>query len=145
MKSVHVVAAVIWGKDDCVLLARRPEHLHQGGLWEFPGGKVDVGETVEQALIREIKEELSLSVDPENCAFLQQVHHDYPDKSVLLEFWQISAFSGTAVGNEGQEVRWVPVQELSEYEFPAANLPLIQRLNAYSCCSLLPTKISDNR
>ncbi len=128
MKSVHVVAAVIWREDGCVLLARRPPHLHQGGLWEFPGGKVDAGESVEQALVREIKEELNLSLYPDNCSFLLQVHHDYPDKSVLLEFWQIKAFSGTPVGNEGQEIRWVPVVQLSAYEFPAANLPLIPLL-----------------
>ncbi len=140
MKRVHVVAAVICREDDTVLLARRPRHLHQGGLWEFPGGKVAPGEPVEQALARELYEELAITVDPGRTTFLQQISHDYPDKKVLLEFWRVVGYSGEAVGNEGQEIRWVPVGELSRYDFPLANIPIIQLLQR-NACSLLPTEI----
>ncbi len=82
MKRVHVAAAVIRGSDGRVLIARRPEDKHQGGLWEFPGGKVEDGEPVRAALARELEEELGIRV--ERARPLIQVRHDYADKHVLL-------------------------------------------------------------
>ncbi len=125
-KRVHVVAAIIVDAQQRVLIARRPEHLHQGGLWEFPGGKLEAGETALQALQREIREELALDVID---AFLfQQIAHDYPDKSVLLEFWQVTQFSGEPRGLEGQPIAWVEAQALRNYAFPAANVPVVDAL-----------------
>lgn len=123
MKRVHVAAAVIRGADGRVLIAKRPEEKHQGGLWEFPGGKVEDGEAVEAALARELEEELGIRV--EAARPLIQIHHDYPDKQVLLDVWEVTAFSGEPHGAEGQPLAWVESRDLPDYAFPAANQPII--------------------
>lgn len=123
MKRLHVAAAVIRGADDRVLIARRPEHKHQGGLWEFPGGKVESGEAVEVALARELLEELGIRVSASRP--LIQVQHDYPDQQVLLDVYEVSAFDGEPHGAEGQPLAWVAPRELTDYAFPEANQPII--------------------
>lgn len=123
MKRVHVAAAVIRGQDGRILLAKRPDHLHQGGLWEFPGGKVESGETVRAALDRELKEELGIEL--QSARPLIKVRHDYPDKQVLLDVWDVSSFSGEPHGAEGQPLSWAAPRELGNYQFPAANLPIV--------------------
>ncbi|MEZ5530251.1 MAG: 8-oxo-dGTP diphosphatase MutT [Porticoccaceae bacterium] len=123
MKVVHVAAAVILGTDGSILIARRPDHIHKGGLWEFPGGKVEDGETVSDALARELDEELAIQVlaaEP-----LLEVRHDYPDKSVLLDVWCVSEYRGEPRGNEGQPTRWVMPTQLIDFPFPEANQPII--------------------
>lgn len=125
---VHVAAAAIFDAAGRVLIARRPNHLHQGGLWEFPGGKVEAGESVSTALLRELNEELGIEV--QTARPLIRVRHDYPDKSVLLDVWRVDAFTGASAlndgkGREGQAVKWVLPIELSEYGFPAANVPIV--------------------
>ena len=122
-KRVHVAVGVISDGADCILISRRAEHLHQGGLWEFPGGKVEADETVEQALRRELLEELAIEVIEQQP--LLAIAHDYSDKSVLLDVWWVSVFSGEPQGREGQPLRWVNVSALHEIEFPAANQPII--------------------
>lgn len=123
MKRVHVAAAVIRGANGRVLLARRPEDKHQGGLWEFPGGKVEAGEAVETALARELEEELGIRVVAARP--LIQIRHDYPDQRVLLDVWEVGAFAGEPHGAEGQTLAWVAPRQLPEYEFPAANYPIV--------------------
>jgi len=123
VKPLHVVAAAVVNERGEVLVARRHDHLHQGGLWEFPGGKVEPGEGVRHALSRELQEELGIR--PLQQRPLIRVHHDYPDRSVLLDVWQVTAFSGTPHGREGQPVEWVPADELHSRDFPAANLPIL--------------------
>jgi 8-oxo-dGTP diphosphatase len=120
---VHVAVGVISDGGVNILVARRPEHVHQGGLWEFPGGKVEAGETVQQALQRELLEELA--IDVQQCEPLLTVVHDYADKSVLLDVWWISEFSGVPHGREGQPLRWVCGAELSSLEFPKANRAIV--------------------
>jgi len=120
---VHVAVGVIVAADGKILIAQRPENVHQGGLWEFPGGKVDAGETVSAALKRELAEELDIAV--EQTQPLIEIRHDYGDKAVLLDVHKVTAFSGTAKGNEGQPIRWVPTAELANYNFPAANKPIV--------------------
>ncbi|MGL4318493.1 MAG: Nudix family hydrolase [Pseudomonas sp.] len=123
MKRVHVAAAVIRGADGRVLIAKRAADQHQGGLWEFPGGKVEEGEAVQAALARELEEELGIRVSAARP--LIQVQHDYPDKQVLLDVWEVSAFSGEPHGAEGQPLAWATPRELEDYEFPAANQPIV--------------------
>lgn len=123
MKRVHVAAAVIRGAEGRILIARRPQHLHQGGLWEFPGGKVEAGESVRAALVRELLEELGIRV--QQARPLLKVSHDYPDKQVLLDVWEVSRFSGEPHGAEGQPLAWVTPRQLPEYAFPAANQPIV--------------------
>lgn len=120
---LHVMAAVIRSPEGRVLIARRPEDKDQGGLWEFPGGKRESGETRETALARELREELGIEV--RQARPLIQVRHAYPNKTVLLDVWQVTAFEGEARGLEGQPVRWVWPDELPDYRFPAANYPII--------------------
>ncbi|GGY62839.1 hypothetical protein GCM10011613_02970 [Cellvibrio zantedeschiae] len=131
-RIVHVAVGVIVGADGTILIAKRPDKVHQGGLWEFPGGKVEQGETLFDALKRELYEELAieiLSTEP-----LIKIHHDYGDKVVLLDVHKITAFTGEAKGNEGQPIAWVAPQSLYQYEFPAANRPIVNAIN-------LPTRL----
>ena len=132
IKRIHVVAAVIYGDSEQILIARRPQHLHQGGLWEFPGGKVEAGESAYQGLVRELNEELAINVT--TATPFMQVSHDYSDKQVLLDIWQVTAFTGQPRGVEGQDCRWVPLTELlgesSAYQFPDANKSILQKLAA---------------
>lgn len=123
MKRIHVAAAVIRGADGRILIARRGETQHQGGLWEFPGGKVEDGEAVETALARELREELGIEVGAARP--LIEVRHDYPDKHILLDVWEVSAFSGEPHGAEGQPLAWVSPRDLGQYEFPEANRPIV--------------------
>jgi 8-oxo-dGTP diphosphatase len=126
---VHVAVGVIVDADgQRVLLAKRPAHVHQGDLWEFPGGKVEPGETSSQALARELREELAIEVVC--CSPLLEVAHDYADKSVLLEVWQISRFTGQAQGSEGQLLRWAAIENLHQFTFPAANRRIVAQLQA---------------
>jgi 8-oxo-dGTP diphosphatase len=121
---VHVAVAVIVNDDNEVCISLRHQDSHQGGLWEFPGGKIEPGESIEQALIREIKEELGLVIEASRP--LITIDHHYHDKKVCLHVNKVTAYCGQATGVEGQEVRWLPVAQLSQYEFPAANLPIIK-------------------
>src|SRR5690554_3990427 len=102
-KRVHVVAAVIRNAQQQILLALRPSDKHMGGLWEFPGGKCEANESPEQALMRELYEELGIVI--ENPQPLIQVRHDYPDLHVLLDVYEVRSFNGQAHGAEGQQVR----------------------------------------
>ena len=120
--ELHVAVGVISNAVGEVLIARRPEHLHQGGLWEFPGGKLEVGETVVEALRRELLEELDIEL--ERASPLLQVRHAYPDRRVLLDVWRVSAYRGEPRGLENQPIRWVSPQQLPSYNFPAANRPI---------------------
>lgn len=120
---LHVAAAVIEDHDGRILLARRPVHLHQGGLWEFPGGKVEPGEDVRIALERELAEELGIKVT--RAVPLIRIPYEYPDRRVLLDVWRVTAFENTPHGAEGQTIRWVEPAELRDYDFPAANSPII--------------------
>ena len=130
MTLVHVAVGVIVDSEQRVLLAKRSESSHQGGLWEFPGGKVEAGEAVSVALARELQEELAIKV--ESAEPLLEVRHDYADKSVLLDVWVVSDFSGEACGNEGQRIEWVPISQLAEFEFPAANQAIVAALQSWS-------------
>src|SRR5476649_797813 len=123
VKRVHVAAAVIRDSAGKILIARRADTQHQGGLWEFPGGKVEADESVETALARELQEELGIVVSAARP--LIKVQHDYPDKQVLLDVWEVSAFTGEPHGAEGQPLEWVAPRDLIDYAFPAANAPIV--------------------
>ncbi len=121
---IHVVAAAVFNARGEVLIALRPPHVHQGGLWEFPGGKVEPGESAEQALSRELEEEVGITV--RRARPLIQVQHDYGDKSVFLDVWRVEDFAGEPHGREGQPVRWQAPGQLREGDFPAANGPIVR-------------------
>ncbi|WP_251978989.1 Nudix family hydrolase [Salinicola avicenniae] len=123
-RRVHVAAAAIVRGDGRVLIARRPATVDQGGLWEFPGGKLAPYETGFEALKRELSEELGIEI--QRAQPLIRVHHEYADKHILLDVWQVREYEGEPYGREGQPVRWVDVDELPNYPFPAANLPILR-------------------
>ena len=126
-ERIHVAAGAVFDDRQRVLICRRPPHVHQGGLWEFPGGKLEPGETIESALRRELREETGIDVI--SARPLIRVHHAYPDREVLLDVWRVETFSGKAAGHEGQPVRWVLPRELGGYRFPAANRPIIKAVS----------------
>ena len=121
---VRVAAAAVFDDTGRVLITRRPDDVHQGGLWEFPGGKLETGESAREALQRELAEEVGIHVT--RARPLIRVRHDYPDKSVLLDVWRVDGFEGEAHGREGQPLRWVEPDGLGGYAFPAANVPIVR-------------------
>jgi len=122
------VAVAVIRRQNRVLIARRPDHVHQGGLLEFPGGKVEAGESVQHALIREIAEETGLEVPAQSLWPLIGIRHDYGDKSVFLDVWGTDSVLGEPEGREGQMVSWRAIGELRDQDFPAANRPIIRAL-----------------
>ena len=124
-KRVHVAVGVILAGQQ-VFLTKRADNVHQGGKWEFPGGKVEADETVAQALFRELKEEIG--IDVLSCLPLVAITHDYPDKSVFLEVFVVDNYLGEPSAQEGQQESWVDIAQLSTLDFPAANIEIIEKL-----------------
>ena len=123
---IVVVAAVILQHDDKILLTRRKRDVHQGGLWEFPGGKQEVGETLEQCLRRELKEEIDIEVG--DLKPFSTVHHRYREKEVELHFFSCSTYKGNPKPLECLEMAWVSMPDLCSYEFPPADQPVLQKI-----------------
>ena len=128
-KTVPVAVAVLVNERGEVLLTRRHPERHQGGLWEFPGGKCEAGEDVAAALRRELREELDVDVEAHEA--LLSVTHDYPEQRVRLHVHLVTAYRGAARPREGQPLRWVAASELERYTFPAANAPIVQRVREW--------------
>ena len=128
---LHVAVGVIVRQQQ-VLLSLRAKHQHQGDKWEFPGGKVEAGESVQQALQRELAEELAITV--QSARPLMEVRHAYPERTVLLDIWLVDGFSGEPVGQEGQPVRWFAIDSLHQLTFPDANQAIVERLQQLRAC-----------
>lgn len=128
MKSVLVSAVALIDPDGRVLLAQRPEGKSMAGLWEFPGGKVEAGETPEQALIRELQEELGIETWDSCLAPLTFASHSYDDFHLLMPLFACRKWDGTPVPKEGQTLKWVRSNELRDYPMPAADVPLVSIL-----------------
>jgi 8-oxo-dGTP diphosphatase len=121
-----VVVGVVQNPAGEVLISFRDPSLHQGGLWEFPGGKVDPGEDVKGALCREFQEELGIT--PTEYFPFKKIRFQYSDREVLLDVWRVTQFTGSPTGREGQAVQWKAAKELSFNEFPAANKDIVRLL-----------------
>ena len=125
MKMILVSAVALIDRDGRVLLAQRPEGKSMAGLWEFPGGKVEKGETPEAALVRELHEELGIEPWDSCLAPLTFASHKYEDFHLLMPLYACRKWSGIVQPKEGQTLKWVAARDLSKYPMPAADLPLI--------------------
>ncbi|GAA0397952.1 hypothetical protein GCM10009133_03680 [Cocleimonas flava] len=126
---IRVAVAAIINQDKEVLIAKRSKDQHQGNKWEFPGGKVEANETSQEALHREIMEELG--IDIQSSSEMTSITHEYieenPDnsKTVILDVFDVRDWRGEPKGVEGQPIRWVTVSEIDDYEFPIANVEIV--------------------
>ncbi len=121
---LHIAVGVVADGQNRILISERKADCAYAGQWEFPGGKVEVGEDVAQALARELNEELGLSVQQAHP--LIRIRHEYPDRRVLLDTWRVSGWHGQPESREGQRFAWVPAQELDAYPMLAANRPIVR-------------------
>ena len=128
VKIVLVAACALIDPDGRVLLAQRPEGKSMAGLWEFPGGKVEVGERPEDTLIRELREELGIVVREECLAPLTFASHSYPDFHLLMPLYVCRRWERTVIAQEGQALTWVRPNRLRDYEMPPADEPLVSHL-----------------
>ncbi len=130
VRLVLVGACALIDADGRVLLAERPAGRAMAGLWEFPGGKIEAGERPEQTLIRELKEELGITVEEPCLAPLTFASHGYPDFHLLMALYVCRRWEGTATPQEGQRLAWVRSSRLRDYQMPPADVPLIPHLTA---------------
>lgn len=128
MKIVLVAAIALIDRDGRVLLAQRPEGKSMAGLWEFPGGKVEPGETPEACLIREVKEELGIDTWQSCLAPLTFASHSYQDFHLLMPLFACRKWDGIATGREGQRLEWVRPLRMGDYPMPPADVPLVAML-----------------
>ena len=125
MKVVDVAVGVI-KRHDMIYLSKRADSLHQGGKWEFPGGKKEAGESIAQALCRELLEEVNITVLSQSPLLV--IEHDYGDKKVRLDVRLVEEFNGEPAHQEAQQERWVKIADLGQYDFPAANVAIVEKL-----------------
>ena len=131
---IHVVAAIIWQQSDPqsnqqkFLIAQRQKGKHLEDYWEFPGGKLKPGESPWQALQRELAEEIGIM--PTKAAPYLKVYHRYPDRNILLDTWVVDEYSGELVSGEGQQLCWVDLSQVDQYQLPPADLPIIEAIKS---------------
>jgi 8-oxo-dGTP diphosphatase len=128
VRLVLVAACALIDADGRVLIAQRPQGKSMAGLWEFPGGKIEPGERLEQCLIRELKEELGIAVKEECLAPLTFASHTYPDFQLLMPLYVCRRWEGIVTAQEQQALKWVRPGELKNYPMPPADEPLISHL-----------------
>ena len=126
---IEVVAALIWDNDR-FMICQRPENKARGLLWEFVGGKVEPGETYEEALIRECQEELGVVIDPHDI--FMDVVHEYPDLTVHLTVFNSEIISGTLKKIEHNDIKWVTIAEAEDYDFCPADVTIVERLKIHN-------------
>ena len=136
LRSIHVMAAVITDARGRILLARRTEGRDLAGRWEFPGGKLEPGETAEDALVRELREELG--IEARVGEHLISVPQQYPDKRLCLEVRHLTGWEGTPRGHEGQALAWVAPDKLTRYDMPPADRPVVAALLQPDCYLVTP-------
>ena len=125
---LHVVAAIIWKREDPrkFLIARRQADKHLAHYWELPGGKVEAGESPQEALNRELAEEIAINTV--SSTQYMQVYHRYAERNVLLDTWIVDLYEGEVIAREQQELVWINLDQIDEYLFPDADLPILDGL-----------------
>ncbi|KMJ45414.1 8-oxo-dGTP diphosphatase MutT [Xenorhabdus khoisanae] len=125
-KHLHIAAGIIKNSNDEIFITQRSADSHMGGFWEFPGGKLEQGETPEQALIRELKEEVGITAT--HSEMMDTITHDFPDRRITLYFFLVDEWKDEPFGKEGQPSRWVLQSKLIADEFPPANRSIVDLL-----------------
>lgn len=128
MKHLQIAVGIIRNSQQEIFITRRAADSHMAGFWEFPGGKIEQGETPEIALKRELLEETGIVV--RGAVLLKVLEHTFTDRIVTLSFYMVEAWDGEPFGREGQPMRWVKQSELLAEEFPPANTAIIELLTA---------------
>ena len=123
---IQVAAGLIFNSSKQILIAKRPKGVHFADHWEFPGGKIEPNESEEQALKRELEEELGIQI-LEYDHFMKFSHH-YPEKTVEFDIWSVTHFEGEPQAKQSQEIKWVEISHLNQYPFPDANYKILQML-----------------
>lgn len=118
------MVGIIVNCDKQILVSQRPDHVHQGGLWEFPGGKIEINETAKQALYRELSEELGIKVL--SAKLLKEINYDYADRRVVLHTWLVEDYQGFPIGLENQPIQWMAICDLYHLALPAASREIIK-------------------
>ena len=127
---IHVVAAVVWRRENNrqLLIARRQKGKHLQDYWEFPGGKMEAGESRWQALRRELEEEVGIRIT-RGEPFIR-VYYRYPDRNVLLDVWSVDRYDGEASSREQQALRWIERAQLDDFHYPPADMPVIEAIKS---------------
>ena len=127
MKKKSIAVAIVLNPNTKqVLIAKRALHAEQGGLWEFPGGKVEANESAQQAMLRELNEEVGIGAN--TAQHFLALTHQYDENELHFDFFLVRQYQGKASGKEGQQIKWVSIEELANYPFPKANLPVLNAL-----------------
>jgi 8-oxo-dGTP diphosphatase len=126
VKKVNIAVGIIRNADKEIFITQRDASSHMAGFWEFPGGKIESGETAEQALVRELQEEVG--IDASAPELVRTLEHKFPDRIVNLHFFLVQHWTGEPYGKEGQPKRWVAQRELKESDFPPANAEVVTAL-----------------
>ncbi|MFD2698980.1 (deoxy)nucleoside triphosphate pyrophosphohydrolase [Paenibacillus shunpengii] len=126
---IEVAAAIIEDTDGRILIARRREGKSQAGLWEFPGGKIEVGESPEACLVRELQEEMNIEIEP--YAFFAVNEHAYETVTIRLIAYKANMRGGTIELSDHDEYRWIQVGEMAGYSFAPADIPFVEQLSAH--------------
>lgn len=126
---LHVVAGILMNDQGEILIAYRPTHAIQGDLWEFPGGKIEPNETPYDALLRELHEEIDITVTAARP--FMSVDYSYPERHVLLDVWWVDKFTGTPHGKEGQVIQWAKPEFLTTLPFPEGNKRVIKAIQSF--------------
>ena len=128
MKKLQISVGIIRNAEGEIYITQRAADAHMANKWEFPGGKIEEGETAEQAVIRELQEEVGITVT--TLQQFDKLEYQFPDRHITLWFWLVNGWDGEPWGKEGQPGRWIAQQDLVVDEFPPANAPIIEKLIA---------------
>jgi len=126
MKVLNISTGIIRNAKQQIFITQRAADAHMANKWEFPGGKIEAGESAEQALVRELQEEVGIT--PQGATLYEKLEYQFPDRHITLWFWLVESWDGEPWGKEGQPGSWVAQSELDEEKFPPANEPVISRL-----------------